>query len=256
MQQVSVKDPARFRRAATGIVWTGAGLAVAFAAAEISSVLGYRDSWWDYRTGLSILRFAGWGAVAATVVLLAGCISAGLARSRVLGVVGALGLAIGATGVAVPGYFCYTARNAPNIHDITTDTADPPRFHQMNEARMGPVENSLAYAPETAAEQKRGYPDIAPARLALPPQQAFDRALEVGRGMGWLIVSAVQHEGRIEATATTPLFGLKEDITVRVTPEDGGSRVDIRSCSRVGSGDFGTNAARVREFLAQIAARP
>src|SRR6266849_4823592 len=116
MQQVSVKEPARFRGAATGIVWTGAGLAVAFAAAEISSVLGYRDGWWDYRTGLSILRFAGWGAVAATVILLAGCVSARLARSRALAVVGALGLAIGAAAVAVPGYYCYAARNAPNIH--------------------------------------------------------------------------------------------------------------------------------------------
>ena len=42
------------------------------------------------------------------------------------------------------------------------------------------------------------------------------------------------------------------DIAIRVRPTDAGSRVDVRSVSRVGVGDFGTNAARVRAYLAKL----
>jgi uncharacterized protein (DUF1499 family) len=37
-----------------------------------------------------------------------------------------------------------------------------------------------------------------------------------------------------------------------VRPTDAGSRIDVRSVSRVGVGDIGTNAARVRAFLAAL----
>ena len=59
-------------------------------------------------------------------------------------------------------------------------------------------------------------------------------------------------EGRIEATDTTRFFGFKDDIVVRIRPVNGGARVDVRSKSRVGLGDAGTNAKRVREFLERM----
>jgi uncharacterized protein (DUF1499 family) len=71
--------------------------------------------------------------------------------------------------------------------------------------------------------------------------------------MGWEIVAAEPASGRIEATATTFWFGFKDDIVVRVTPAEGGSRVDVRSVSRVGRSDVGTNAQRIEAYLTRIA---
>ena len=57
------------------------------------------------------------------------------------------------------------------------------------------------------------------------------------------------------ATATTPWFGFKDDVVVRVERAGTGSRVDVRSKSRVGRSDLGVNARRIRDFLAALAAR-
>ena len=73
--------------------------------------------------------------------------------------------------------------------------------------------------------------------------------------MGWKIVAADSTAGRIEATATTPWFGFKDDVVVRVRPEGSGSRIDVRSVSRVGQSDVGTNARRIRAYLADLARR-
>jgi uncharacterized protein (DUF1499 family) len=68
--------------------------------------------------------------------------------------------------------------------------------------------------------------------------------------MCWKIVDENQAEGRIEATATTLWFGFKDDVVIRIAPSPGnGTRVDIRSVSRVGLSDLGTNARRIRTFL-------
>jgi uncharacterized protein (DUF1499 family) len=104
-----------------------------------------------------------------------------------------------------------------------------------------------------AAEQKKGYPDIIPLLLPDPPERAFARIEAAARGMGWHIVAAVPAEGRLEATATTPVLRFKDDIVVRAVPALKGSCVDIRSVSRIGRGDMGANAKRVRAFLAALA---
>ena len=70
--------------------------------------------------------------------------------------------------------------------------------------------------------------------------------------MGWHIVAAKSEEGRIEATATTLWFGFKDDVVIRIMPTAAGSRLDIRSKSRVGLSDVGVNAARIREFVAAL----
>ena len=110
--------------------------------------------------------------------------------------------------------------------------------------------NSEALA--TADAQRSGYPDIGPVDLAQTPAAAFDRALSVARAMGWTIVASDARTGRIEATATTAWFGFRDDVVIRVTPRGSGSRVDVRSHSRVGRGDLGANARRVRDFSARL----
>jgi hypothetical protein len=111
----------------------------------------------------------------------------------------------------------------------------------------------VAYPGEaTAALQRSGYPDLHAAVLPLPPAAAFDAALAAAREMGWDIVASDAAAGRFEATDTTPWFGFKDDIVVRVTPEGRGCRVDVRSVSRVGRGDLGTNARRIRRYVAKL----
>src|SRR6058998_1595895 len=132
--------------------------------------------------------------------------------------------------------------SARRINDITTDTEKPPQFKKP-----------LPYGgPQVAEQQRKAYPDIQPAVLAAGPEAAFARALAAAQAMGWDIVDAQPKEGRIEATATTFWFGFKDDVVVRITPLPAGSRIDVRSKSRVGRGDTGTNAQRVRAYLKRL----
>jgi len=145
-----------------------------------------------------------------------------------------------------------SAKASPPIHDITTDTENPPRFVAMVPLRQGSP-NAVEYQGQAIAQQQRmAYPDIQPATIAELPDAAFKRALSAARDLGWQIVAAVPAEGRIEATDTTLWFGFKDDLVVRVTPNTGGSRIDVRSVSRLGQGDLGKNAARIRAYLQRL----
>ena len=86
----------------------------------------------------------------------------------------------------------------------------------------------------------------------MPPEQAFDRALAVAQQAGWDIVADDRNAGRIEATDTTRWFGFKDDVVVRLIPWGAGTRVDVRSVSRVGRSDVGTNARRIRQYLSAL----
>ncbi|WP_413699466.1 DUF1499 domain-containing protein [Psychromonas sp. KJ10-10] len=67
--------------------------------------------------------------------------------------------------------------------------------------------------------------------------------------MEWEIVAQDDNNLRFEASARTPLYRFVDDVVVVVTPEGNASRVDIRSVSRIGRGDRGVNANRIREFM-------
>jgi uncharacterized protein (DUF1499 family) len=67
--------------------------------------------------------------------------------------------------------------------------------------------------------------------------------------MDWEIVSLRPADGSIEATATTAWFGFHDDVVVRIRPAGSNSRIDVRSVSRVGRGDAGKNADRIRRYL-------
>lgn len=153
---------------------------------------------------------------------------------------------------AGPLYMLYQARTLPQIHDISTDTANPPTFDAVLPLRRG-AKNPVDYVSATAAEQRRGYPDIVPLQLPLAPTVVFDNAERAARAMGWQVVDASPTKLRIEAIDTTPVFGFKDDIVVRITPHGNGCVVDVRSLSRVGSSDLGANAKRVRAYLQRLA---
>jgi uncharacterized protein (DUF1499 family) len=136
----------------------------------------------------------------------------------------------------------------PPIHDITTDTSNPPRFITLDDQRAG-AKNSLIYGgPEIAAQQLKAYPDIRPVQSSQSALQAFAKALSIGKNMGWEIVDQNPTALRFEASARTSVYRFVDDIVVVVTPTQSGSRIDIRSVSRIGRGDRGVNAARIQAF--------
>lgn len=140
------------------------------------------------------------------------------------------------------------APRAAPIHDISTDTVNPPLFEVIDETREG-ARNTLDYGgPELAEAQAKAYPDIAPLETDLPAEAAFLRALEVAQDMGWDIVASDAGRLRFEAIARTAVFYFADDVVVVVTPQGDGSRVDMRGVSRVGRSDQGVNAARIRDF--------
>ncbi|WP_458789545.1 DUF1499 domain-containing protein [Yoonia sp. MH D7] len=139
-------------------------------------------------------------------------------------------------------------RAAP-IHDITTDMQNPPKFMVLDDTRPDAT-NSLVYGgQEIAGIQQSAYPDIAPIVTDMSAEDAFSRALIIAEDMGWHIASSAPESLRFEATARTELFYFADDIVLVVTPQADGSRVDLRSVSRVGRSDQGVNAARIRTFI-------
>jgi uncharacterized protein (DUF1499 family) len=137
-------------------------------------------------------------------------------------------LVVGLAIAAIPAAAYVQARSLPRINDISTDPQ------------------------EQSEESRRAYPDIQPLRLPAAPNVAFERAKGAIEEAGWQLVREDASAGRLEAVATTFWFGFKDDVIVRVAADGGGSRVDVRSKSRVGKGDLGTNAQRIRTYLRRL----
>lgn len=229
---------------------------IAFAPAALAMALllvagpAARFGWWPFRVSFDLMRWAAYFGAAAAALAVAAAALRLRHRRPVFWCL--LALVLGASAFWVPWQQLRTARSVPPIHDITTDTEQPPQFAAVVPLR-GANANPIEYGgTEVARQQREAYPDIAPLSLALPPAQAFARGLAAAKGMGWEIVAQDPAAGRIEATATTFWFGFKDDVVVRVTAADNGSRIDVRSLSRVGQSDLGANARRIRRYLAAL----
>jgi uncharacterized protein (DUF1499 family) len=228
------------------------GLGVLVVVAALLSGFGSRAGLWTFRTGFQVLRYSVYLAGVATVVSLVAAVRTRPGTGRRGFALALAGLVFGLIGGLVPMANARSAGKVPSIHDITTDTQDPPQFLAVLPAREGASNSSVYGGPEIAAQQQAAYPDIKTEVLRATPDDAFNRALEAAREMGWEIVATVPEDGRIEATATTFWFGFKDDVVIRIRPEGANSRVDVRSVSRVGRGDVGTNARRIRKYLEEL----
>ncbi len=143
---------------------------------------------------------------------------------------------------------------APPIHDITTDVGNPPSFDAILPLRKNAPNPPEYTGSETARLQKETFPDIVTLTVAKPTDEVFTAAERVVRDLGWEIARADPGAGQIEATDTTYWFRFKDDVVIRLTPRGTETDVDIRSKSRVGRGDMGTNALRIRDFLNRLSA--
>ena len=211
-----------------------------------------------YRIGLLSLSSAfallKWGVYVGLAAMAAALLTGGLAyrRGERLGTaLASVAFVAGLVAAGVPALWMLSARRLPMIHDISTDLENPPAFVAVAPLRAD-APNSLERPASLAEQQRQGYPDLAPITLPSTMDQVFDRALAAAQAMGWVIVTADKSTGRIEATATTRWFGFKDDVAIRLTPWGSGTRVDVRSVSRVGVSDTGTNAKRIERYLTAL----
>jgi uncharacterized protein (DUF1499 family) len=231
---------------------------VGFAAALVAAIMvggagpAYRLKLLPLGESFGVLQWGAWlGLGAVLVALIGGWLARSSGRRRGFFLMWA-GVVLGGIAFGIPFVMLQGANKVPPIHDISTDTENPPRFVAVLPLRAGAA-NPVEYEGEAIAKQQRtAYPDIQSLNVAEPPLAAFQRALTAARNLGWEIVAAMPNEGRIEATDTTIWFGFKDDIVVRVVPAGGGSRVDVRSVSRLGESDLGKNAERVRAYLQRL----
>lgn len=147
------------------------------------------------------------------------------------------------------------ARSVPPIHDITTDTMNPPAWVALKDVREaapnGGAYGSEAWPAEKLAETtNEAYPDLSPIVTDLSVADAVQRSTDVLEALGLEIVEVDEAAGRVEATATTFWFGFKDDMVLRAVADGDSTRIDIRSMSRVGQSDVGANAERIAKFVA------
>lgn len=147
------------------------------------------------------------------------------------------------------------SQGIPPIHDITTDLANPPTFQALplradNLAGVETVENWQQL-------HRAAYGHIQPVTIPRPVAQVTADAARLAQDRGWTIAMLDPARGHLEATAAVSFIRFYDDVVLRITPTaDGtGSRVDMRSVSRIGVSDFGVNARRVDEFLKALQAR-
>jgi len=230
------------------------GLVVAAGCALVAlgAGLGYRFGFWHFRTGIATLLYVFWVAAGTAVFCaLAAMLAAARASAREIALALA-GLAIAGVTAWIPYDLRMTANAVPAIHDITTDLANPPPFVRVAALRK-PDDHPAAYdGPAVGEQQRKAYPDLAPLVLKAPRDKVFAAAQGALASMGLELVEADAAQGRIEATATSLLFGFKDDVVVRIAEDPNGTKVDLRSKSRVGRNDFGMNAKRIRALQAKL----
>jgi len=201
------------------MIWFGR-VAVAFAVlAALALVLsgpGTRFGLWPWNAGIILFGLAGLLGIVGGIIAAIGLLIP-RARQGALPVLLAA-IVVGAGAAVMPLLGLLQARSAPPINDVSTDLAT----------------------------------DLQPLMLAGSAESAFSKALAAAEAMGWEIAKSDPKAGRIEAVATSFWFGFKDDVVVRVTPTGSGSRIDVRSKSRVGGSDAGTNARRIRAYFERL----
>ena len=221
----------------------------------VTGPLGYKFSMVPLQPSLvSLLIAVAGGALVFLIglVYLVIAMRSDLGRNRNLVIVSMI---LGLVPVGIIGPQMAAAGDVPPIHDITTDTANPPAFVAIVPLREN-APNGYEYgvteawpAEKLGATTMEAYPDLKPIESDLSVADAVDRTEDALQTMGLEIVAVDKEAGLVEATATTFWFGFKDDMVVRIVGNGEGSRIDLRSMSRVGQSDVGANAARITDFV-------
>lgn len=227
------------------IVNWGGYLAIALLILLVLSVFTVRAGMWQQ--GLALYALCSVGAAITLAVFVLCLVLPGFAALRRPLLMRSL--------LVLPGTLLFlgilTGGKYPQIHDITTDVADPPVFAMAGVIRDKSA-NSLELDQQTIEQQLTAYPGIQTIHSHLEFAPAFAQAEKVATDLGWKITRADSTVGEIEAVETTRIMAFKDDIVIRVRRADDGTVVDLRSASRVGRSDMGANAKRIRSFMAHF----
>ncbi|MCZ2722287.1 DUF1499 domain-containing protein [Marinomonas sp. 15G1-11] len=150
--------------------------------------------------------------------------------------------------------FYFSKSGLPQLSDISTDIETPPSYIHVPMIRTL-SENSTFYDEKTIRTQLKHYPNVKPAFSVLPSAEIFQEVLLLIEEKGWELVEAYPEAGVVEATARTPVFGFRDDVVLRIREEHNLTRIDMRSSSRVGKGDWGMNAERIKTFMLELETR-
>ena len=207
-----------------------------------TAVYGYRGAELHFVTAINNFE---WGAYTAGVAIILSFAGLWIVRPRGTRrglLLGLIGLILSLPLVIFILNFEYAARAYPPINDITTDTQDPPTFWD--------VPNPVTYPGDQVAElQRQGYPNLKHLEVAMEPAQVFKLASIVARDMGWEVVANNISDMQIEAVTTSFIFGFEDYVLIRLQDSNGHTRVDMRSYSRLGRIDRGTNAKHIRTYF-------
>ena len=234
--------------------WSSAAFGAVLA---LLSVLAGRSGGVDPRGVLAVLAFALLFAVIA--VMFAAWSAVVIWRTGRRGTARAFaGLVLAFVILAYPGYLVVLSSRLPAINDVSTDPASPPPFsnaYAVRTARDGFIHDDPSA--DTREEQRRFYPGLQPVVLDLAGDEAYGLVLKTVKARGWRVLEAVPPLGKfgtghIDAVATTRIMALPDDVTIRIRPLAGQTRVDIRSASRIGQHDLGTNAARIQALSDEL----
>ncbi len=197
---------------------------------------------------LYMVPVAGVAALVGVIALIMNWRTGWPAAKKAVGAVLIGGGAFGAATLAMS-----PASQVPAIHDITTDLDSPPAFTELS------IPEDNLRGVDTVEKWKEmhveGYPDLDGIVVDASPADVIAKAEQLAADRGWTIAVAAPEEGRLEAVSYASWIKFEDIVVVQaVALEEGGTRVDMRSVSRVGVSDLGENAKRIRAFLADLQA--
>ncbi len=221
---------------------------IAFLLVALSGPL-YKFGIFDLGTAFTGFKFGVFAGIAALVLL---GIQVLFKRDTVRLSSALTAVVLSAIAIIIPLSMMNTAKSVPPIHDISTDLINPPEFVAIAPLRAD-APNPVEYAgEETAEQQRKAYPELQTLTYTQSKSELVKATEQAVDNLGWELVNTDTSTGIIEATDTTTWFGFQDDIVIRVTDEGSERLVDIRSKSRVGGSDLGTNAERIRNFIEEL----
>lgn len=216
-------------------------------------ISGYGYQWdiWSLGIAFTILRYSAYAAFGITIVNLIALWFLRKSKTKAIAMVVIAFLVSGLVSLTAL-YWQYQANSVPPIHDITTDFVNPPEFVAILRLREDAPNPPEYQGGDVRTSQEESYPEIQPLFLDEDLQDVMDRAVMIIYKKNWNLAAINRNDGRIEATEQLPWFGFKDDIVLRFTAVDEGTRVDMRSKSRIGRSDVGVNADRINSFLKDL----